>query len=83
MDAAVCQDAQASLKQAIKQIVREYQRNNGGWRERGILPWMVAARLDDAYTYSVMTLRRRMAAMAAEGDLVRVGGPNSRRGYII
>ena len=83
MDPSGNQDVQASLKQAIKTIVREYQRNQGGWRERGILPWMVAARLDDAYTYSVMTLRRRMAAMAAEGELKRVGGPNARRGYII
>lgn len=63
------------LDNSIIQVVKKTQRDV----QRGVLPWMVQARLD--VDLHEKTVRSHMRRMWQEGKLERVGGANARRGY--
>lgn len=61
----------AEILHTVRKLERDYQ--------RGVLPWMVQARLD--FYRAEATLREDMRRLAASGLLVRVGGAEARQGY--
>lgn len=64
-----------SLDNTIIQVVARTQRDV----QRGVLPWMVQARLD--VPLHEVNVRRRMRDLWRDGKLERVGGAGCRRGY--
>jgi len=70
------------LRRVMSEIilaVRRLERDLALVTGKGVFPWQVQARLDESLHEA--TLRRKMAQMAAEGQLIRVGGDGARRGY--
>jgi hypothetical protein len=71
----VCWRRMVEIIRAVRQLERDLALIPG----RGVFPWQVQARLD--VSLHEATLRRKMAAIAADGLLIRVGGEGARRGY--
>lgn len=57
---------------AVKDLQRRYR--------RGIFPWMVVSELP--FYMSEGYIRKTMARLWQEGRLHRIGGANSRKGYM-
>lgn len=70
-------DTLTAVEQAIVRIIRQRQRNYPP--HRGVLPVTIACFLDEYRAQQ--TVRRDCVALWQRGELVRMGGEGSRRGY--
>ncbi len=68
----------SALDEMVIEIVRQLQRRF----RRGVLPRMAQPWLPEEYWRGEQAIRKRMARLATEGRLKRVGGENARRGYL-